>query len=159
MEQFACACLTLSLHDHFFSLTEAVMKLQFEPSGNCDHLCMVPTPRHSVAACLPWTSSERPHSEEDEVGIDSHMVSRSGRLLTAPGADAVPGCTCNKGAVWYAPPAGAHAKNMQTATGMHCDGWMDGWMDICAWCRQCCRGCFLQGRTKEKHIVILVDLQ
>lgn len=44
VEWFACACSTLSLHDHFFSLTEAVMKLQFEPSGNCDHLCTVPAP-------------------------------------------------------------------------------------------------------------------
>lgn len=41
VEWFACACLTLSLHAYFFSLTEAVTKLQFEPSGNCDHCCVV----------------------------------------------------------------------------------------------------------------------
>lgn len=56
------------------------------------------------------------------MGIDSHVVSRSGRLLTAPGADTVPGCTCNKGAVWYAPPTGTHAT--ETATGMPCVGWI-----------------------------------
>lgn len=52
---------------------------------------------------LPWTSSGWPRSEEDEVGIDSHMVSRYGRLLTAHGGDTVPGRSCSKAAVWYAP--------------------------------------------------------
>lgn len=37
------------------------------------------------------------------MGIDSHMVSRYGRLLTARGGDTVPGCTCYKAAVWYSP--------------------------------------------------------
>lgn len=82
------------------------MKLQFEPSGNCDHLCVVLTSHRGVATCLPQTPSEWPRGEEeDEVGIDSHMVSHSGRLLTAPGADTVPGCTCSTVAVWNAPPS------------------------------------------------------
>lgn len=50
------------------------------------------------------------------------MVSRSGRTLTAPSADTVPGCSCNMGAVWYASPTGTHAENMEMETGMHCDG-------------------------------------
>lgn len=122
VEWFACACLILSLHDHFFPLTEAVMKLQFEPSGNCDHLCTVLTPRRGVTACPPWTPSEWPHGEEEEVGIHSHMVSPSGRLLSAPGADTVPSCTRYKGSVWYTPPTVTHAENMEMATGMRCDG-------------------------------------
>lgn len=61
------------------------------------------SPCHGVAACPPQTSSDWPRSEEDEVGIDSCMVSRYGRLLTAHGGDTVPGCACDKAAVWYAP--------------------------------------------------------
>lgn len=37
------------------------------------------------------------------MGIDSHMVSRYGRLLTACSGDTVPRCTCYKAAVWYSP--------------------------------------------------------
>ncbi|KAF2981432.1 hypothetical protein EK904_002984 [Melospiza melodia maxima] len=91
----------------------AVMKLQFEPSGNCDRLCAVPP----LAALPPRTPPEWPHGEEDEVGIHSHMASPSGRILTAPGTDTVPGCPGNKGSVWYAPPTGTHAENMEMETG------------------------------------------
>lgn len=82
---------------------------------------MVPTPRRGVTTCPPRTSSEWPHGEEQEVGIHS-MASPSGRLLTAPSADTVPSCTHYKGSVWYAPPTGTRAENMEMATGMHCDG-------------------------------------
>lgn len=61
------------LHDYFFSLTEAVTKLQFEPSGNGDRCCAVLD--SSPRGRRPRTSSERLRSE-DKVGADPRTASR-----------------------------------------------------------------------------------
>lgn len=109
---------------------------------------MIASARFQPLAALPLrTPSEWPHGEEDEVGIHSHMASPSGRILTAPGTDTVPGCPGNKGSVWYAPPTGTHAENVEMETGCTV---MDRYL--------CTVQAVLQGllvtgeRTKEEHI-------
>lgn len=82
------------------------------------------------------------------MGIDSHMVSHYGRLLTARGGYTVPSCACDKAAVWYTPRGMNPCQNTwkwpQGCTVR------DGY-PLAVWT--------VLGRTKAKYVIITVDLQ